>query len=366
MKEIRLYPYLFPDTFNHEGGDPEGEARKVWRMTRRAALRCPIDRIGYGGYLSLAVQFPGFVQAATDIFDEFRGLKHHSQMTKPYAHPVKVAVLNAWGKLRSWYPAFDAGGFGGGMPESNLFECLSGLPVDLQFIGFDDVRDGKLGEFDVLINDGDAGLSWSGGDNWKDPDVVAEIRRFVHGGGGFIGVRQPSATEHQGRFFQLADVLGVDEETGRSLLFLKPEGDVLENHFILGSDGAAFDPGFNISRVYPTGSKTQVLQKSPEGSHVLLAANSYGQGRSVYFSRLPFSMDNARVLLKAILWSAGREDLLQVWSSSHPNVDVAAYPEAGTFAVANSSDEPVKATVYGGNGDAFEVNLDANAMKWFS
>ena len=364
MKEIRLYPYLFPNEFTEEA-DPIGSACRFWRETRRAMLRRPIDRMGYGGYLSLAVQFPEFINAVAGFCDEFRGLKHHSQMTKPYAHPVKVAVLSAWGKLRSWHTTSDVASCGGGVAASNLLECLSGLPVEVRFIDFDDIRNGELDNIDVVVNDGDAGSAWSGGVHWKDPAVVAAVRRFVHEGGGFIGSRQPSAVDHQGRFFQLADVLGVDEEIGRTLTVVKPEGTAGEGHFILDA-GPAFDAGMEIGTVYPVGAETRVLQRAKQGTHILLATNRYGEGRSAYFSRMPFTMDNARMLLKAILWSAGKEELLKVWSSSHPNVDVAAYPEAGAFTVVNSSDEPIKTTVFDGNGDSFDVELGADEMKWFA
>ena len=46
--EGRFLPYFFPDTF-HEGGDPVREAKENWVTARRAILRKPIDRIGYGG-----------------------------------------------------------------------------------------------------------------------------------------------------------------------------------------------------------------------------------------------------------------------------------------------------------------------------
>jgi 1,3-beta-galactosyl-N-acetylhexosamine phosphorylase len=365
LKEIRLYPYLFPDTFNHEGGDPAGDARRFWRLTRRAMLRRPIDRIGYGGYLSLAVQFPDFITAVTGICDEFRALKHHSQMGQPYTIPVRVAVLTAWGKLRSWFGASDLGSFGGGIPGSNVQECLSGLPVDVRFIDFDDVRDGALDSVDVVINDGDAGSSWSGGDHWKDPEVVTALRRYVHEGGGFIGARQPSAVDYQGRFFQLADVLGVDEEIGRTLYALKPRGETVEEHFILEDAPEGFDPGHSISRVYPVSAQTQILHRPSGGSHVLLAVNQYGKGRAVYISRLPFAPQNARLLLRAILWSAAREEMLSTWYSSHPGADVAAYPDAGTFAVANTGEEAVATTVCDGNGEALEVSLGPGEIKWF-
>ena len=46
--EGRFLPYFFPDTF-HEGGDPVKEAKVNWVTARRAILRSPIQRIGYGG-----------------------------------------------------------------------------------------------------------------------------------------------------------------------------------------------------------------------------------------------------------------------------------------------------------------------------
>ena len=58
--EGRFLPYFFPDTF-HEGGDPVKEAKVNWVTARRAILRKPIDRIGYGGYLKLAMEFPEFI-----------------------------------------------------------------------------------------------------------------------------------------------------------------------------------------------------------------------------------------------------------------------------------------------------------------
>ena len=61
--EGRFLPYFFPDTF-HEGGDPVREAKENWVTARRAILRKPIDRIGYGGYLKLALQFPDFIDGS--------------------------------------------------------------------------------------------------------------------------------------------------------------------------------------------------------------------------------------------------------------------------------------------------------------
>lgn len=64
--EGRFLPYFFPDTF-HEGGDPVREAKENWVTARRAILRKPIDRIGYGGYLKLACQFPEFIDYVESV-----------------------------------------------------------------------------------------------------------------------------------------------------------------------------------------------------------------------------------------------------------------------------------------------------------
>ena len=98
--EGRLLPYFFPDVFN-ENGDPVKEAKYNWVTARRAILRKPIDRIGYGGYLKLALQFPDFVEYIKSVCDEFRTLYDNIQGVTPYC-VKKVAVLNCWGKMRAW------------------------------------------------------------------------------------------------------------------------------------------------------------------------------------------------------------------------------------------------------------------------
>ena len=98
--EGRFLPYFFPDTF-YEGGDPVKEAKENWVTARRAILRKPIDRIGYGGYLKLALQFPEFIDYVESVCNEFRELYENIKGTTPYCVKT-VAVLNSWGKMRAW------------------------------------------------------------------------------------------------------------------------------------------------------------------------------------------------------------------------------------------------------------------------
>ncbi len=90
-REGRFLPYFFPDTF-HEGGDPVKEAKVNWVTARRAILRKPIDRIGYGGYLKLAMEFPEFIDYVESVCDEFRTLYENIKGTVPYC-VKRVAVL---------------------------------------------------------------------------------------------------------------------------------------------------------------------------------------------------------------------------------------------------------------------------------
>lgn len=50
----------------------------------------------------------------------------------------------------------------------NIIEALSGMPFDVEFISFDDLKNKGLDNYDVVINAGFAGSAWSGGEQWKD------------------------------------------------------------------------------------------------------------------------------------------------------------------------------------------------------
>ena len=88
--EGRFLPYFFPDTF-HEGGDPTREAKVNWVTARRAILRKPIDRIGYGGYLKLATQFPDFI----DYVESVLTTEINSTTDNPTVFPEEDMVVSA-------------------------------------------------------------------------------------------------------------------------------------------------------------------------------------------------------------------------------------------------------------------------------
>lgn len=361
--EGRLLPYFFPDVFT-EGGDPIGEARQNWLQARRAILRSPLDRIGYGGYLKLAIQWPGFVEEIEQVVKEFRLIHEKANGSKAYAPSFKVAVLNSWGKIRSWMgnQVSHALWFREIYSYVGVIECLSGMPIEVEFIDFDQVKKGIPEEIKVIINAGDAYTSWSGGENWIDEKVVTSMRKFVHNGGGLIGVGEPTAYQYQGRFFQLSDVLGVDRELGFSLCTDKYNEENQE-HFILEDIKDEVDFGEGKSRIYAMGENYQILNMDQGYSR--LVVNEYGEGRSVYFAGLPYSPQNCRILLRAIYYAAHKEEMMKKYYVSNVNVEIAVFEEAKQGVMINNSEAEQETELYIEGKYKGLINLSAGEMRWF-
>ena len=362
--EGRFLPYFFPDTF-HEGGDPIREAKENWVTARRAILRKPIDRIGYGGYLKLALEAPGFIDYVQSVCDEFRQLYENVQGATPYCIKT-VAVLNCWGKMRAWgcHMVHHALYYKKNYSYAGVIEALSGAPFDVRFISFDDIKADPaiLNDIDVLINVGDGDTAHTGGVVWEDPEIAAAVKGFIHRGGGFIGVGEPSGHQYQGRYLQLASALGVEKETGFTLGYDKYNWNEHPDHFILADCTKPVDFGEGAKGVYALEGAQVLVQREKE---VQMAVNAYGAGRCVYLSGLPYSFENSRILHRAILWATRGESALRCWYSSNFNVEVHAYVKNGKYCAVNNTYTPQSTTIYTQGGESFELELSPNQIRWF-
>lgn len=361
--EGRLLPYFFPDVFC-EGQNPLQQAKESWVTARRAILRKPVDRIGYGGYLKLALQFPDFMEYVESVCNEFRTLYDNIKGNKPYCIK-KVAVLNCWGKMRAWgnHMVHHALYYKQNYSYAGIVEALSGAPFDVVFISFQDILDNPaiLEDVDVILNIGDADTALTGGDWWSNAKIITAVKEFVYKGGGIIGVGEPAGHQANGRFIQLANVFGIEEERGFTLGYDKYNWE-MHNHFITEDVEAQIDFGEGKKNIYAL-EGTQILVH--QDKEVQLAVNDFGKGRAVYISGLPYSFENSRLLYRAILWSAHDEDNLYKWFSTNLRVEVHAYVENGKYCIVNNTYEPQDTTIYRGDGSSFTLSLAANEIIWF-
>ncbi len=346
--ELRLHPYLFPTglggapTFS-EGGNPAFDAAVYWNRVRRALLREPVDRIGLGGYLHLVENEPEFNDYIEKVADEFRLIKSFHAEGKPYTLGYKVAVLHSWGHLRSWT-------LSGHFHETymhdliHINEALSGLPVDVKFIDFQDVIDGALDDVDILINAGRAGDAWSGGDNWADDRVISLIFRWAGEGGIFIGVNEPAALYGYKNFLRLAPVLGIDIDKGAKACHGRWQFDV-ENIDGLIPEGAGVR---GKKFVFITDGKCKVLAK--DGDLPTISIHDFGKGKGIYLSSFQVTNENTRLLLNLMLYAKG--DLGKaLYLTDTADTECAYYPNAKRLVVMNETDRDTETSIKTSDGD---------------
>jgi beta-D-galactosyl-(1->4)-L-rhamnose phosphorylase len=366
--ELRLHPYLFPTglkgepTFK-EGGNPTLDAKNFWIDARRGILRAPIDRIGLGGYLSLVQPFPDFCDYIEGLTQEFRLLKSFHQGSKPYTAPFKVAVLTAWGNLRAW---ICSGHMTRGLELNEIIESLAGLPVDVEFISFDDlVAQGVPKGVKVILNAGREGSAWSGGHYWQEPKVNEILTQWVQKGGGLIGVAEPSALREPGSLFKLSHLLGLDRDRGERLANGKfkytPPAAPFAQHFITADLPAAPDFGKDVDGIYVFGPNTQVLADRENSPRI--ATHSFGKGRSVYLSGFKFTHENTRLLHRALFWAAGQEASWAVWNTSNIRTESAWFEKSKKLVVINNDGTDQETVVTLGDGKSTKkVKVEAHGI----
>ena len=107
--------------------------------------------------------------------------------------------------------------------------------------------------------------------------------------------------------------------------------------FLVADTDGEVDFGEGKKNIFALSDTTVLVQNNEE---VQMAVKSFGKGRGVYISGLPYSFKNSRVLYRAVLWAAYAEDELNRWYSANYNVEVHAYVKNGKYCVVNNTYEP--------------------------
>lgn len=363
VREIRMHPYLFPTGVNGApsflpGGNPTLECKTYWIDIRRALLRKPVDRIGFGGYLHLVENHPDFIEAITQLGKEFRQLRNIAKAEAPWESGIKVAILTAWGQLRAWACR---GHFNRGNYYNEVMESLSGLPVATTFLSFDDILTNGIPEgIDVVLNAGIVDDAWSGGYHWRNARIVEAISEFVWQGGALLGIGEPSAQRFSTQYFQLRHLLGVDREIGLTQAFERLPFEIHSEHAITQGIDLQQRQGKAIDQLFITNPQTRVL--AANGHSPLIATRETGQGRSAYFAGFHYDAVDTRLLSQTLNWLAGREGQAQPWTCDNVHTECAWYPEQRKLIVVNNSASPQQTQVFT-DSETLKLQLEPYACQ---
>lgn len=370
--EGRLNPYFFP---NECPDDERGTAilNMCWNSIRRGLLKKPIDRIGFGGYLKQIEHYDTLKKAIQKVCDEFRTIRESIGKNSCYTK-LNVAVISYWGRMDSWMQngIFVDDAKQDGYYYVAMMTALAILPVKVDFISFEDAKHMNLRNYDVIVSNGIPNTSFSGGKCWKSSRLIAKIREYVENGGGFIGVGEPSGYQYQGRYFQLADVLGVEKECNFTHFEKRDAIQVENNHWLMqGIDLSKITFNNNVRGVYAltaTALKAHYDSTYPIGwqnaGHIDFAVNEYGNGRSVYFSGVSDCNESYRLIYNALLWVAHKEDKKYIVYSNNANIDAYYYEKINKYALINVADSKEHTIFYDKLGDKSEYDLKPKEILW--
>jgi len=347
IHEIRFHPYLFPvglggaPTFS-KGGNPGDDARQYWISARRALLRQKIERCGLGGYLHLVKEFPDFLAAMDDILYEFRQISALHDEGSPVVLKPKIAILHAWGSLRSWT-------LSGHFHETDrhilihVLESLSGLPFDVKFISFDDVKNvssaNALNDIDIIISAGAAGDAWSGGNLWDNEKTLEILTSWVFKGGVFLGIGEPSAcpVSKNGKgfntFLRMAHALGVDIDNGERACHGRWSFNIEKIEGLIPNEVS--EAGFPAREgAFLTDGKAKVLHA--KGNVPAITINNFGKGKGVYLSGYSVNQPMTKFLQNLLLYSTSGSVTAEGLSDD-PFTECAVFENAGKIVFANNS-----------------------------
>ena len=351
--------------------------------------------MGYGGYLSLAAKFPKFVDTVTHIANEFRDI-HDRTGGVAAEGELNVAILNSWGKMRSWMAFTVAHALPNKQTYSyyGILESLSGMRVNVRFISFDDVLEhGVADDIDVIVTGGPVDTAFSGGSvlgrgaapcgdaaclgarrrrpDWRGPaERPAVPGSFLPAGrcagcgrgaspdavgGQVLPGRHAGALHHRRRAPGRGVLQGFLDAGYRKPLSGCGGGQAI-------GELGGIDFGEPIADTFPVNEDVTLLRA--DGGQVQLAVNEYGKGRGVYVSGLPYSAANARLLERALFWASHNEGKYAAYSSSNPECEVAVFDKSGCYCVVNNTDRAQSTYVERGDGRIERIELAPSGIAW--
>ena len=95
-----------------------------------------------------------------------------------------------------------------------------------------------------------------------------------------------------------------------------------------------------------------------------MATSEYGKGRSFYITGLPYSAENAKLLYRAILWTANKESMDNKSYCENPLTEAHFYGDR--YAVINNTDKKQTTVFYDIDGNAQTLELKPYEIKWIT
>ena len=206
--------------------------------------------------------------------------------------------------------------------------CVRGNGANAQTL-----MDAEVDKADIVINAGKAGTAWSGGAAWADAEVVAKMQEWVYQGGCMIGVGEPSAVEGYADYFRMAQVLGVDKDTGAKVCHGKWQFDKNATLAAELIPQGAVIPAQN--GVYLTDGTAEVLAE--ENGIPTATIHEFGKGKGIYLAGYQYSNANTRMLLQLMMYAKGL-DFEQNYLTDCEDTECAYYPGSRQLVVINNSD----------------------------
>lgn len=210
--------------------------------------------------------------------------------------------------------------------------------MEVDFISFEDVKNGELKKYDVIMNAGHAGTAWSGKAAWKDETMVSKLYQWVYEGGTFIGIDQPSAVEGYDSFYRMAPVLGLDEDNGAKVCHGKWTFETVTRMGLL-PEGCFVKQKENR---FLTDGNTNVLLA--HNGNPDMTIHEFGNGYGIYMGGFTYTPENTRMLLNLLLY-VSEEKPDGMYLTDNVYTECSYYPEIKKLVVVNNSEIEQKTSV---------------------